>query len=267
MRMAVRHWCHVRRSSDERWLAAHASGQMGQQNGGKNDNVLSGTDAAAWSQALLATLVAAPQQGPPPSNNEDFNLLQALLAASQTQNAGQTSSNNSDSAAALLLASQLQRPASNVGALSPTQEHAGPSATLYGNSPNINRPRKSKKFRYSAVLKQIRQAEVCCVPRVAIMILHLVSLHRLMATQSASTDLGWLRRCPSSLARSRNQPSSSRRPRGTRVGMPSASSSLWRCRRSCRTTDWRWIPCARRSRRCSQPEKTPPRRRARGSSV
>lgn len=118
------------------------------------------SDAAAWSQALLASLVAAPQpQGPPPpgSSSNDFNLLQALLVASQA-NAGQASSNSSDSAAALLLASQLQHRASSHVTLSPTTQD-NPGGSHYG-SPHINRPRKSKKFRYSAVLKQIRQAEV-----------------------------------------------------------------------------------------------------------
>lgn len=128
-------------------------------NNSSNKTVLNAsTDAAVLSQALLASLVAAPhQQGlPPPTSNTDLNLLQALLAASQAANA-QASSSNSDSAAALLLASQLQRPASNMQAPSPDQ---APLVATYPASPPGNRPRKSKKFRYSAVLKQIRQAEV-----------------------------------------------------------------------------------------------------------
>ncbi len=70
----------------------------------------------------------------------------------------------SSNAAALLLASQLNSaPAggSDHGTAAETAALTIPRAHSLPMGLTTARPRKSKKFRYSAALKQIRQAEVC----------------------------------------------------------------------------------------------------------
>lgn len=120
-------------------------------------------DAGSWSAALIASL-AGNHQPVPPANNE-VAVLQALLtaaAAGQQQNLQPMDIAGPSNTTAYLLASHLN------GAMGTTDSMAAAAqsaltvsrAQSLPTGPLAARPRKSKKFRYSAALKQIRQAEV-----------------------------------------------------------------------------------------------------------